>query len=86
MPAFWLASVRVLDSEGYEPENVNTVRLITDAIRYLAEECECRVINLSFGDPTSPYQGGRASARGITTQTKRISSRPERLRQRACNG
>ena len=69
MPAFWLASVRVLDSEGYEPENVNTVRLITDAIRYLAEECECRVINLSFGDPTSPYQGGRASALAAALDT-----------------
>lgn len=69
MPAFWLASVRVLDHEGYEPENVNTLRLITDAMRYLAEECECRVINLSFGDPTSPYQGGRASALAAALDT-----------------
>ena len=69
MPAFWLASVRVLDHEGYEPENVNTVRLITDAVRYLAVECECRVINLSFNDPTSPYQGGRASALAAALDT-----------------
>lgn len=54
LPAFWIASVRILDHEGLEPERANTLRLITNAIRYLAEECECRVINLSFGDPSSP--------------------------------
>lgn len=68
-PAFWLASVRVLDDEGYEPENANTVRLITDAIRHLVEEYECRVINLSFGDPSSPYLGGKTSALAAALDT-----------------
>jgi len=65
-PAFKLASVRVLDAEGAEPERANTLRLIADAIEYLAEECECQVINLSFGDPSSPYSGGRGSALAAT--------------------
>lgn len=68
-PAFWLASVRVLDHEGYEPENANTVRLISDAIRHLVEEWECRVINLSFGDPSSPYIGGKTSALAAALDT-----------------
>lgn len=65
-PPFRLASVRVLDGDGFEPERANTLRLITDAIEHLAEECECRVINLSFGDPSSPYTGGRGSALAAT--------------------
>ena len=69
LPPFWLASVRVLDDEGYEPENANTVRLITDAIRHLVEECECRIINLSFGDPSSPYVGGKSSALAAALDT-----------------
>jgi Subtilase family len=68
-PSFWLASVRVLDHEGYEPENANTVKLITDAIRHLVEEYECRVINLSFGDPSSPYIGGKTSALAAALDT-----------------
>lgn len=68
-PSFWLASVRVLDHEGYEPEDANTVRLITDAIRHLVEEYECRVINLSFGDPSSPYIGGKTSALAAALDT-----------------
>lgn len=68
-PQFWLASVRVLNHEGFEPENANTVRLITDAIRYLVEENECRIINLSFGDPSSPYLGGKNSALAAALDT-----------------
>jgi len=68
-PAFWLASVRVLDHEGYEPDNANTVRLIMDATRHLVEEYECRVINLSFGDPSSPYIGGKTSALAAALDT-----------------
>ena len=65
-PPFRLASVRVLDKDGHEPERANTLRLITDAIEHLAQECECSVINISFGDPSSPYTGGRSSALAAT--------------------
>lgn len=59
-PPFWLASVRVLDDTGRPPSDRNWIRLIAEAIEYLADELECRVINLSFGDADSPYRGGKS--------------------------
>lgn len=58
---FWLASVRVLDDAGRPPANRSWIASITEAIVYLAEELECRVINLSFGDSDSPYRGGKST-------------------------
>ncbi len=60
-PPFWLASVRVLDDAGRPPAGRNWIGLIADAIKYLADELECRVINLSFGDADSPYRGGKST-------------------------
>jgi subtilisin family serine protease len=58
---FWLASVRVLDDQGHPPAGRSWIGLIADAVRYLAEELECRIINLSFGDSDSPYTGGKST-------------------------
>lgn len=60
-PAFWLASVRVLDDSGRPPGARNWIGLIVEAVEYLADELECRVINLSFGDADSPYRGGKST-------------------------
>ena len=58
---FWLASVRVLDHEGRPPTGRSWIATIAEAIRYLAEELDCRIINLSFGDADSPYTGGKST-------------------------
>jgi hypothetical protein len=59
--AFWLASVRVLDDQGRPPVGRSWIRLIADAVQYLAEELDCRIINMSFGDVDSPYTGGKTT-------------------------
>ena len=60
-PHFSIASVRVLDDQALVPENVSFVRVISDAVRYLAETWECPVVNLSIGDSDSPYVGGKST-------------------------
>lgn len=59
--SFWLASVRVLDHGGRPPSGRSWIATIAEAIRYLAEELDCRVVNLSFGDADSPYTGGKST-------------------------
>ncbi len=59
--SFWLASVRVLDDDGRPPAGRNWIATIAEAIRYLAQELDCRIINLSFGDADSPYTGGKST-------------------------
>lgn len=61
-PGFWLASVRVLDDDARFPESVNWVKAISEAITYLAESWQVRVINLSIGNAESPYGGGKSTA------------------------
>ncbi|HTX11637.1 MAG TPA: S8 family peptidase [Solirubrobacteraceae bacterium] len=58
---FWLASVRVLDHDGRPPAGRSWIATIAQAIRYLAQELDCRIINLSFGDADSPYTGGKST-------------------------
>ncbi len=60
-PEFWLASVRVLDEHAEVPETVNWVKAISEAIEYLAESWQARVINLSIGDSDNPFGGGKSS-------------------------
>jgi subtilisin family serine protease len=61
-PDFWLASVRVLDDEAQFPESVNWIKAISEAIAYLVESWQVRVINLSIGDSQSPFAGGKSTA------------------------
>jgi hypothetical protein len=58
---FWLASVRVLDDQGRPPPGRSWIATIAEAIAYLAEELDCRIVNLSFGDADSPYTGGKST-------------------------
>lgn len=58
---FWLASVRVLDHEGRPPSGRSWIATIAEAVTYLAEELDCRIINLSFGDADSPYTGAKST-------------------------
>ena len=60
-PEFWLASVRILDGNADVPEAVNWVKAISEAIEYLAESWQVRVINLSVGDSDNPFGGGKSS-------------------------
>lgn len=60
-PEFWLASVRILDANAEAPEAVNWVKAISEAIEYLAESWQVRVINLSIGDSDNPFGGGKSS-------------------------
>jgi hypothetical protein len=60
-PDFWLASVRVLDANADVPESVNWVKAISEAIEYLAESWQTRVVNLSIGDSDNPFGGGKSS-------------------------
>jgi subtilisin family serine protease len=61
-PEFWLASVRVLDEEARFPESVNWIKAISEAITFLVESWQVRVINLSIGDSESPFAGGKSTA------------------------
>ena len=58
---FWLASVRILDGNAEVPEAVNWVKAISEAIEYLVESWQVRVINLSIGDSDNPFGGGKSS-------------------------
>lgn len=60
-PEFWLASVRILDADARVPESVNWVKATAEAIEYLAESWQVRVINLSIGDSDNPFGGGKSS-------------------------
>jgi Subtilase family len=60
-PNFWLASVRILDGDAEVPEAVSWVKAISEAIEYLAESWQVRVINLSVGDSDNPFGGGKSS-------------------------
>jgi hypothetical protein len=58
---FWLASVRVLDDDARVPESVNWVKAISEAVVYLAESWQTRVINISIGDCEAPFGGGKST-------------------------
>jgi hypothetical protein len=68
-PAFWIASVRVLDEDGNVPEETAFLRVISEAIEYLAETWETPVINLSIGDKESPYMGAKSTAMAAALDT-----------------
>lgn len=37
-----------------------------EAVRYFVENYDCRIFNLSYGDPGRPYRGGRVSGLAVT--------------------
>jgi hypothetical protein len=72
-PGLFLASVRILDGDGRAPVDVSPLRLIRQAVEYLAKECGCKVINLSVGDTGAPM-GARATilAAELDTLARRL--------------
>jgi hypothetical protein len=68
VPILRLFSGRILDKD-----NENTTGFvenhIEEAVRYFAEEYNCRVFNLSFGDANKPYLGGHLKGLSVTLDT-----------------
>lgn len=68
VPTLRLFSGRVLDKK-----NENTTGFVEnhigEAVRYFAEEYNCRVFNLSFGDANKPYLGGHLKGLSVTLDT-----------------
>jgi Subtilase family len=59
-PLCRLLSVRVLDDDNCFPQGVLWAREVDEAIRYCADQ-GARIINLSIGDPGTPYRGPRST-------------------------
>jgi subtilisin family serine protease len=73
-PDFWLASVRVLDENADFPESVNWIKAISEAITYLVESWQVRVINLSIGDSSSPFAGGKSTPLAAELDTLSVAT------------
>lgn len=67
-PRAMVASAKVLRSDPFDgrraifPENHRPEKLVEDAIRYFHSERRCRIFNLSVGNVTDVYMGGRQFA------------------------
>jgi hypothetical protein len=59
-PAFWICSAKVVDENGEFPKNVLVQAQMRQAIEQL-HHLGCRIINISLGDKTAVYDGGRVS-------------------------
>ena len=74
VPTIWILSGRVLDSRGeyYSPTAhcLSKTSLIENdvakAVEYFQEHYQCKIFNLSFGDPRRPFGGGRLE--GLATK------------------
>jgi hypothetical protein len=61
VPRLTLYSARVLNSQcAFDDDNLITTQM-REAIEYFRETYNCRVFNISIGDPRLPYQGGKVS-------------------------
>lgn len=65
VPELRLFSGRILDDR-----NKGDLRLIEnqvdEAVRYFVDNYDCRIFNLSYGDPNKPYQGRHVSGLAVT--------------------
>lgn len=61
VPQVRIYSVRVLNANAQFDESSLITTQMSDAVRYLVGTYGCRVLNLSLGDPTLPYRGGKVS-------------------------
>lgn len=48
---------KVIDNTGHFPEEIVIPKLMTDAINGLHERFNCRIFNISLGDPKAPFDG-----------------------------
>jgi subtilisin family serine protease len=56
---FWIASARVLDNNGDFPKDMTVPEIMEVSIRRLHEDYGCRIFNISLGDPSLIYSGGK---------------------------
>jgi hypothetical protein len=67
-PSFRVFSGRVLDAD-----NTNDSRLlenqVEEAVRYFHSHYDCRIFNLSYGDPRKPYLGRHVRGLAVTLDT-----------------
>jgi hypothetical protein len=70
---FRVASVRILDGDAMTPIGKSPLRLVRDAVEYLAGRHGCKIINLSIGDSGAPL-GSRSSllAAELDTLARRL--------------
>lgn len=54
-----ICSAKVVDDEGRFPDDVVIPKLMSQAIRQLHHNFNCRIFNISLGDPKAPFKGDR---------------------------
>lgn len=57
---FWVGSARVVDANGEFPKDVTVPEVMENAIQALHSDYNCRIFNISLGDPNLIYSDGRA--------------------------
>lgn len=62
----WIASARVVDSDGLFPKEVTVPAIMEQTIRTLHQDHGCRIFNISLGDPKLIYSGGKAGTWAAT--------------------
>ena len=58
---FWIASARVVDQNGDFPREITVPALMEAVVHKLHSDFSCRIFNISLGDPSLVYSGGRTS-------------------------
>lgn len=61
-PSFYLFGARVLDEKNHFDDDHLIVSQMRDAIMYFQREYNCRIFNISIGDPDLVYDDGKPSA------------------------
>ncbi|XQK58556.1 S8 family serine peptidase [Escherichia coli] len=54
-----ICSAKVVDDKGRFPDDVVIPKLMSQAIRQLHHNFNCRIFNISLGDPKAPFKGDR---------------------------
>ncbi|EOA3227028.1 S8 family peptidase [Escherichia coli] len=54
-----ICSAKVVDDKGRFPDDVVIPKLMSQAIRQLHYDFNCRIFNISLGDPKAPFKGDR---------------------------
>ena len=68
VPELRLFSGRVLDDQNEgDPRFIENQ--VDEAVRYFAENYDCRIFNLSYGDKNKPYQGRHVAGLAVTLDT-----------------
>ena len=65
VPELRLFSGRILDDQN-EGDSRFIENQVDEAVRYFAENYDCRIFNLSYGDKNKPYQGRHVAGLAVT--------------------